>query len=232
MKKKLLITAALVLALAVAFIVGVHAYADYAVSQIYQKNLEFDPGSEQYTLTIPAAFLRRYASLDGAVKSTLDILAEEAEGFEEPETLSEPEMWQEDGSIVMTMPKEGYDCLRQVALALPRYLEEFLQEGGAACSFNEDYTRCDIIIDPVEILGEGNEQELPLLPIFAKIILDWYHAFDGTLDQVAEVYICDRETGRELDNSEKYGWVMTVGDIDRLIDFDLENHKVEDTYEE
>lgn len=139
---------------------------------------------------------------------------------------------QTDGSIAMTMSKEVYDRLCQVALALPRYLEELVREGDVTCSFNEDYTLCEFTIDPETLFPDGEEKDLPLLSIFAKIILDWYHAFDGTLDRQAVVRVYDRETGKELDNSEKYSWVMTVGDIDGLIGFDPENHKVEDTYEE
>lgn len=200
MKKKLLISVALVLALAMAFIIGVHAYADYS---IYQKNLEFDPGSEQYTLIIPSAFLHRYASLDGVVESIMDIVAQEDERLTEGENLPEPEMrLQTDGSIAMTMSKEVYDRLRQVALALPRYLEELVREGDVTCSFNEDYTLCEFTIDPETLFPDGEEKDLPLLSIFAKIILDWYHAFDGTLDRQAVVRVYDRETGKELDNSE------------------------------
>lgn len=209
MKKTVLRILAIILIAAISSPVVVHVYAEQS---IYQANKIENYEDGTVSIYIPGSFFHRYAFMEADVEDLLDELRESEED-EDPDFVSLRYHVGDDDSMTIVLDQEEYDFWVSESNTLLDILKEMCSDNQMVCEFNEDYSICTIKLRSCNYELTKDNISTHLIPLVAKIMMDYYHAFNGTLEINSVVFIEDIETEKTLDSSENYEWLISIADL-------------------
>lgn len=175
---------------------------------------EIRNNSEEGTVSIhiPGSFFHRYAFMEADVEELL-------EGFRESEEDEDPDFESlsyhvgDDDSMMLVLSQEEYGLWTEETNTLLDLLREKCCDKQMICDFNDDYSVCTIKLHTCDYEVTKDNISAHLIPLVSKIMLDYYHALNGTLVINSVVLIEDIETGETIDSSENYEWLISIVDL-------------------